>query len=78
MSNFVDWYEGEYYYRPFDPNALIGVLQQTMDKFPGCSVGRAGNGIGNLCVYNREGEYVGVIDLHDPPEGEYHKERFTK
>jgi hypothetical protein len=58
----------DYYHRPFDPVALISVIQQARKRFPDCHIGRAGNGIGNLCVYDSSGDYVGVIELHDPPE----------
>jgi hypothetical protein len=58
----------EYHYQPFDPDALITVISETRTQFPNCTVGRSGNGTGNLCVYDRDNYYVGVIELHDPPE----------
>lgn len=64
----ADFTDFDYSHRLFDPALLIDVIQLVRQLFPGCSVGRALNTIGNLCVYDSRGEYVGVIELHDPPE----------
>lgn len=58
----------DYHYQPFHLAPLIEILNRCLTQFPGCTVGRSGNDTGNLCVYDYDGEYVGVVQLHDPPE----------
>ena len=64
-NNFEDF---DVHYRPFQLALLIDILNNCATQFPGCRLGRSGHGIGNLCIYDRYGSYVGVIDLGDPPE----------
>lgn len=47
---------------------LVTALQQVAERVPGATLCRSGNGTGNLCIFNAAGTYVGVIELHDPPE----------
>lgn len=58
----------DYHHLDFDPALVVEALQTCMERVPGCTVGRSANGIGNLCVYDNEGAYVGVIELHRDPE----------
>lgn len=60
--------EFDYHHKPFDATALVQVLLHTLHTFPNCTVGRAGNGTGNLNVYDSKGIYVALIELHDKPE----------
>lgn len=60
--------EFDYHHKPFDATALVQVLLHTLHTFPNCTVGRAGNGVGDLCIYDKRGIYVGVIGVHDKPE----------
>ena len=55
------------FYRMFSLAELIAVLRDIEREIPDAMVGRSGNGTGNLCIY-QDGEYVGVVELHDPPE----------
>lgn len=56
--------------RPIPITALINILQQARERWPGCYVGRSGNGTGNINVYTADGaRYVGVVELNDMLEG---------
>lgn len=57
----------DYYHKPFSAAELARLLDQLQQKMPDVMLGRSREGTGNLCVYNHD-EYVGVIELHDPPE----------
>lgn len=50
----------------FHPWQLRTVIDEAMTRWPGCTFSRAGNGIQNLCVYDYDGNYVGVISLRTP------------
>lgn len=54
------------FYRPFSVLDLMAVLQEVERRIPLAQVGRSRQGTGNLLVYD-DGDYVGMIELHDPP-----------
>jgi len=56
------------HYRQFSPEKLILRLSEATMRWPNCTLSRSGNGIGDICIYDRDGEYVGVVELTDPPE----------
>lgn len=47
---------------------LIGVLKECEQRFPLARLAKAGNATGNMVVYDADGDYVAVIELHHPPE----------
>lgn len=55
-------------HRRVNPDTLIGILNDVIERWPDARLTRSRGGTGNLAVLDNAGDYVGLVVVRNPPK----------